>query len=132
MSRSDNLALAKVAKSLGVSKIYLPQQNHGSVNVSEQDLLRNPQTEADAIVIKNAEHSERIASGIVTADCLPIIFRQGEKVALIHAGWRGLAAGIVETVAASHFDCDAELTAVIGPAAGPDDYEVQADVLARI
>ncbi|WP_346838852.1 peptidoglycan editing factor PgeF [Microbulbifer sp. SAOS-129_SWC] len=68
---------------------------------------------------------------VLTADCLPVLFcdRAGTRVAAAHAGWRGLAGGIVrETVAA--LDCDpAELLVWLGPAIGPRAFETGVDVL---
>lgn len=67
---------------------------------------------------------------ILTADCLPVVFaaRDGREVAVAHAGWRGLAAGVLEsTVAAMHTPAD-RLRAWLGPAAGPAHYEIGAEV----
>jgi YfiH family protein len=65
------------------------------------------------------------------ADCLPVLFcdRAGTCVAAAHAGWRGLAAGILEaTIEKMHVD-PAQLLAWFGPAIGPDKFEVGDDVL---
>lgn len=67
---------------------------------------------------------------ILTADCLPVLFcaDDGSEVAAAHAGWRGLAAGVLEaTVAAMHAP-SARVMAWLGPAAGPHRYEVGVDV----
>jgi hypothetical protein len=67
---------------------------------------------------------------IMTADCLPILLcnKQGDQVAAIHAGWRGLAAGIVEKTL-RHFNClPNEIIAWLGPAIGPQKFEVGHDV----
>ncbi len=69
---------------------------------------------------------------VLTADCLPILLcdKAGTRVSAIHAGWRGLAAGIIEA-AVQKLNCDPQtLLAWLGPAIGPDAYEVQADFLA--
>ena len=66
----------------------------------------------------------------LTADCLPVLFcnRAGTKVAAAHAGWRGLAEGVLESTS-SAMDCDpAQLMAWMGPAIGPDAFEVGQDV----
>ena len=70
------------------------------------------------------------ACAVLTADCLPVLFcaRDGSRVAAAHAGWRGLAAGVLEaTVAALDADPGA-LLAWLGPAIGPAAYEVDATV----
>ena len=67
---------------------------------------------------------------VLTADCLPVLFCNdaGTEVAAAHAGWRGLAGGILEaTVQAMHSPAES-LLAWLGPAAGPQAYEVGAEV----
>jgi copper oxidase (laccase) domain-containing protein len=76
---------------------------------------RGEPVEADAIVSAMAG----LAVGIVTADCVPILVasRDGSRVGAIHAGWRGLAAGVIEA-GIEAMDCDASgLAAAVGPAA---------------
>lgn len=67
---------------------------------------------------------------VLTADCLPVLFtsRQGTVVAAAHAGWRGLAAGILETVVGRTGQDPADLLAWIGPGIGPDAFEVGPEV----
>lgn len=67
---------------------------------------------------------------VMTADCLPILLceRMGRVVAAVHAGWRGLAAGVVEqTVAVLGVD-PGQVLAWLGPAIGPDVFEVGPEV----
>jgi len=74
--------------------------------------------------------SPGIVCAVQTADCLPVLLcdRRGHRVAALHAGWRGLAAGILEAgVQAMVTDPD-YLLAWLGPAIGPDAFEVGADV----
>ncbi len=69
---------------------------------------------------------------ILTADCLPVLFadRNGSEIGAAHAGWRGLAAGVLEaTVAAMHTE-PKNIVAWLGPAAGPNHYEVGDEVRA--
>lgn len=65
---------------------------------------------------------------IMTADCLPLIFcdRRGRRVAAAHAGWRGLAGGVLEATLESIGTTD--VLAWMGPAIGPEAYEVGDDV----
>lgn len=84
----------------------------------------NPQADAAVTAIPG------IVLAILTADCLPVVFaaRDGGEIAAAHAGWRGLAAGVLEaTVQAMHTRPEA-LQAWLGPAAGPAAYEVGAEV----
>jgi YfiH family protein len=73
-----------------------------------------------------------VVCAVLTADCLPVLFADlaGTVVGAAHAGWRGLAAGVLgETVAAMRAAGAGELTAWLGPAIGPAQFEVGADVL---
>ncbi len=68
---------------------------------------------------------------VMTADCLPVFItnRAGTEVAMVHAGWRGLAAGIIENTIAEFHSSPQQLLAHLGPAIGPCHFEVEADVL---
>jgi len=75
-----------------------------------------------------------IACAIMTADCLPVLFadRNGQQVAAVHGGWRGLVGGILEqTVDAfvARGVSAGNLMAWLGPAIGPAAYEVDATVV---
>ena len=71
-----------------------------------------------------------VVLAILTADCLPVVFADnaGAQIGAAHAGWRGLANGVLEsTVAAMHAPAR-ELIAWLGPAAGPQAYEIGEEV----
>lgn len=89
--------------------------------------LRNPQEpEADAAV--TATRGAVLA--ILTADCLPVLLcaEDGSEVAAAHAGWRGLAGGVLEASIAAVRTPPDKLIAWLGPAAGPQQYEVGIEV----
>lgn len=67
---------------------------------------------------------------ILTADCLPVLFcaDDGSEVGAAHAGWRGLAGGVLEATVAAMETSPQRLIAWLGPAAGPQRYEVGAEV----
>jgi YfiH family protein len=63
---------------------------------------------------------------VLTADCLPVLLcnRAGTKVAALHAGWRGLAGGVMEAGVKAMGVAGSELLAWLGPAIGPEEFEV--------
>ena len=71
-----------------------------------------------------------VACTIMTADCLPALFcnRQGTRVAAAHAGWRGLAAGVLEATADSLQTAPEEILVWLGPAIGQPSFEVGGEV----
>ena len=71
---------------------------------------------------------------ILTADCLPVLLssRDGSEVAAAHAGWRGLAAGVLESTVAAMRTAPDGILAWLGPAAGPDHYEIGDEVRAAL
>ncbi|EGR1514478.1 peptidoglycan editing factor PgeF [Vibrio vulnificus] len=73
-------------------------------------------------------HSSGVVCSAMTADCLPVLITNtsGTQVAAVHAGWRGLAGGIVEE-ALRHFSQDVLIW--LGPAIGPQAFEVGDDVV---
>lgn len=82
--------------------------------------------EADAVYTNEPNQ----VCAVLTADCLPVLFysKDGQEVAAAHAGWRGLANGILENTV-NHFKSDAsDIVAWFGPAIGPQRFEVGQDV----
>ena len=78
----------------------------------------------------------RLATTVVTADCVPLLVEAGERVAAVHAGWRGVVAGVVgatvDRLLAEGAPPTGRWTAWIGPAIGPCCYEVGEDVAERV
>ncbi len=75
-------------------------------------------------------HTAGVVCAILTADCLPLLLcdDQGTAVAAVHAGWRGLAAGVIEAAVLAMHVPGKHLLAWLGPAIGPEAYEVGSDV----
>ena len=98
---------------------------HGT-NVVSWDKAVGPGTEADAITSSQPGQ----VCAVLTADCLPVLFcnQAGTRIAAAHAGWRGLAAGVLEATVMA-MECEpVDLIAWLGPAIGPQAFEVGADV----
>jgi len=113
----------------GPEGLVRPEQVHGvAVAIAEPGGSLAPRT-ADAVL----SHAGGPPVGVVTADCVPILLGApgGARVGAIHAGWRGLAAGVIATALAEWRGRFGELkgvVAAIGPHAGPCCYEVDAPV----
>jgi YfiH family protein len=93
----------------------------------------------EEIVVPTADAAVLTLSGLslvmLTADCLPVVIGDdaGRGLAIAHAGWRGLAVGVIETAALAlreRLD-DTQLIAWIGPGIGPAAFEVPSEVLAQ-
>ena len=96
----------------------------GDAGVERARMAAEPEADAAVTATPGA------VLAILTADCLPVVFaaRDGGEVAAAHAGWRGLAAGALEATVAAMQARPGDLLAWLGPAAGPDAYEVGAEV----
>ncbi|WP_305843879.1 peptidoglycan editing factor PgeF [Photobacterium leiognathi] len=97
-----------------------------SADVIEFDVALSSVPDADGSFTR----TPGLACAIMTADCLPVLFcnKQGTEVAAVHAGWRGLASGVIENVV-DKFDCTPDnIMAWLGPAIGPDAFEVGGEV----
>ncbi|WP_447753184.1 peptidoglycan editing factor PgeF [Pseudomonas nicosulfuronedens] len=90
--------------------------------------------EADTSVVATADASwsatPGVACTIMTADCLPALFcdRAGTRVGAAHAGWRGLAGGVLEATVDAMGVAPAELLVWLGPSIGPQAFEVGSEV----
>jgi YfiH family protein len=127
----------KLVQDAADGQLAMIRQVHGRrvIRLADADAASGPEPrweleEADG----QATAQGRIAPIVLTADCLPIAIGGGGAVAMLHAGWRGLADGIIaEGVRAIRElgDERAPLAAAIGPGAGPCCYEVGDEVHAR-
>ncbi len=103
------------------TKVLTVNQIHSNKVVNASKVT--DKTEADGIFIPRGE---RFAAGVRTADCVPVLLYSADGIAAIHAGWRGLKAGIIEN-ALSCFRSTPK--ALIGPCAGVSLYEVGEEVI---
>ena len=99
-------------------------QTHSSICLDAESI--ESLVDADATFTSKAG----VVCGILTADCLPIFVsrKDGSMVGVAHAGWRGLAAGVIESLTES-FDCNGkDLVVNLGPAISMNYFEVGDDV----
>ncbi|RUR65656.1 peptidoglycan editing factor PgeF [Variovorax guangxiensis] len=118
----------RLRAAVGARPVFL-QQVHGT-GVVELDAAAgavNDGTAADGCTATEAG----LACTIMVADCLPVLFTDeaGHRVAAAHAGWRGLAGGVLEQTAKS-FDGASKVIAWLGPCIGPKAFEVGPEVKA--
>ncbi len=99
------------------------EQVHGN---DVLDLDREPPGRADGAVTSTVGR----VCAVLTADCVPVLLavRDGSRVGAAHAGWRGLAAGVLPAAVERLGGSPAQVLAWLGPAIGPTSYEVGADV----
>lgn len=118
----QNRQQLKELLSLPSEPIWLNQTHSTDCVVVENDAHR----EADAAITRSPLH----ALAIMTADCLPITLCtvQGNEIAAIHAGWRGLVHGIIERTVDKMQSPASEILAWIGPAICSRCFEVGNDV----
>ena len=124
---------ARLCGALGIDRFATAQQVHGSklVRIGAKRAgagfggIEDRIPGADAM----AATAPGIALAVLTADCVPVVASSAAEgtVVVAHAGWRGIAAGIVGEVAAV-FETPGKVRVAIGPAIGPDHYEVGEDV----
>lgn len=102
------------------------EQVHGTRVVDLDGVWTGP---ADGAVTGRAG----VVCAVLTADCLPVLLaaRSARRVGVAHAGWRGLAAGVLSAAVAAVGVAPADLVAWLGPAIGADVYEVGDEVRAR-
>jgi purine-nucleoside/S-methyl-5'-thioadenosine phosphorylase / adenosine deaminase len=128
-SPEHGVARAQLRRWLPADPVWLAQE-HGRA-VCDADaaraacVVRLPR--ADAAVARGAD----TVCAVLAADCMPVLFtdRAGSVVAAAHAGWRGLAGGVLEATLSALRVRASEVLVWLGPAIGPQAFEVGAEVL---
>jgi YfiH family protein len=123
-------AAANVARNRLIVREHLPQfpqwlaQEHGANVVAAHD--------PGDVPVADAAWTDRpgVVCAVLVADCLPVLFcdRAGTAVGIAHAGWRGLAGGVIERTVEAMPGPARDLMAWLGPAIGPEAFEVGQDV----
>lgn len=112
---------AQLQAELGLAQpIAWLNQVHG-IDVHERRMVEHAPVSADACISR----SPGLACAVLTADCLPILLctKSGSAVAAVHAGWRGLLAGVIEACVKQLAAGD-QILAYLGPAIGAAAFEV--------
>jgi YfiH family protein len=121
-------AREELRRRIGARCVARGRQVHGAVVAR----VRQAHEPAPALVEADGQASATpgVAAMVLTADCLPVALGSPRAVAMLHAGWRGLAAGVLEqgVLALRELDRAGHIVAVIGPGASACCYEVGADV----
>lgn len=140
LTRDDPQAVSRnreVVQATAGGRLAMIRQVHGDrvVRLTGMGQASGPEPERDLEEADGQATALRAVAPIVlTADCLPIALAGGGAVAMLHAGWRGLAEGIVGEGVRAVRELAPErepLVAAIGPGAGPCCYEVGEEVHQR-
>jgi polyphenol oxidase len=127
---AENLRRLAAEVGFAPADLYLVDQVHGSrVLVAEGDVPPRGKDQADAVVVAGGK-----VGGVRVADCVPILV--GDMVsghaAAIHAGWKGIEAGVIGAALSVLGDSRNTRVAALGPSIGPCCFEVGIDVAERI
>ncbi len=129
---------ALVSQALGFeASVLVPQQRHTDLVFTFSGRAPQPPQLSVVGVCDALITAERgVALAVQTADCVPVVLAGGGVVGIVHAGWRGLAAGIlgkaVRQLYAQFGVVPAELQAVVGVGVGPCHYAVGPEVVAAL
>ena len=132
LGASSGDAARNVAKNRAIVRELLPGEPHWLAQVHGSDVAR-----VDALaegIVPRADAAVARAGGrvcaVLTADCMPLFLADDSArcVAVAHAGWRGMAAGVIENTVRAMAADPARLLAWMGPAIGPEAFEVGPEV----
>ncbi len=120
-----NRALVRAALDLPAAPLWLTQV-HGCAVAQSHSAV--PGEVADAAITRRSA----AVCAVLTADCLPLLIcdRRGRAAAAVHAGWRGLAAGVIERTLEALGEVPTDLLVWLGPAIGPAAFAVGPEVRA--
>lgn len=116
---------ARLRRHLPSDPVWL-NQIHGIAVVRADAVAPDPIADGAVTAMR------QVVCAVMTADCLPVLLcdESGAQVGIAHAGWRGLAAGVIEAAVHAMHGPPAQLLAWLGPAIGPASFEVGDEVRA--
>lgn len=119
----ENRRLLQSDLALDADPVWLQQVHGTQVQVN---------TDSAGCGVADAAYTDRSGQVcvVLTADCLPLFLAaaDGSEVAVVHAGWRGLLAGVIEAAVKCFKNSPATIHAWLGPAIGPQRFEVGSEV----
>ena len=127
----DNPQHVEQNRQVLIQRAHLPEsprwltQHHSTDVINSLDWIED--MPADGLFSSEENH----VCAAMTADCLPVLIcdKQGSEIAAVHAGWRGLADGIIEQAVSQFTSQRHDLLVWLGPAIGPQHFEVGQDVV---
>lgn len=133
----DNPAHVLANRQTLVTALNLPcdplwlEQVHGTDIVYAPNIKGVPKAQGIPSADGSYTDTANTVCAVLTADCLPVLLcnQSGTHVAAAHAGWRGLCNGILRDSVATFAQHDDQIMAYLGPAIGPQRFEVGAEVL---
>ena len=104
----------------------LPEEPRWLKQAHSTKVLAFPRDSADQEADAAITDEPGVICAVLTADCVPVLLcdDEGGEVAAVHVGWRGLASGVIESAVGAFSVAPGRLLAWMGPAIGPDAYEI--------
>ena len=142
---TENRALIKQMLNLPSEPVWL-EQTHSNIVVRADVMTASPLKDWQSCCTADASFTSQagVVCAVMTADCLPLAFcsKDGEKIAAVHAGWKGLLAGIITNTVAALLDTTPDLSGFknlkglkpsdllvwLAPAIGAEKFEVGSEV----
>ena len=127
-----NLKIVSEKFNIQTDSLIMMQQTHSNkVEIIKEDNI-SKKVKCDAMITK----SNKIALGVLTADCVPILIYEKNKniIGCIHAGWKGAFTGIIENTVDKIKDMDGDIEKLIfsiGPCISKENYEVKEDFYSK-
>lgn len=116
---------------LPAEPVWLDQVHSDHVIYVDENNISNTSGLTDLKADASFTRTKEVVCAVLTADCLPVFIcdQSGSEVALVHAGWRGLHAGIISNTLNAMKSSTDELLVNLGPAIGPKVFEVGMEVM---